>query len=1258
VFGLAARLDGFGVEWMRGRSLLDGKNSSSPVVLRLVPESPIHGRVVDLEGRPVSGVQVRVVAQAVPREGQSLDPWLDAVKRGLRDAERQLDELPGYEEEASPPIVSGPDGRFVVRGIGRERMAQLQVGGATIATAQFDVVTRSLQVLADTAHQIRRAQVFGEDFTYQAEPTQPIVGTVRDAVTGKPLAGVRLELNRHKFIGTWTDAEGKFRLVGMPKDTIPEDQEWKRNRLEALPTRDQPYFGNEVDIPQTAGLNPVTLDIKLRRGLWITGRVTDKVTGRPVGAAILHYFPYGSNTLIKAEEWRTIESAADASHRVTQPDGTYRIVGLPVRALVGVRAGGGMYLTGVGASEIRGMDKRGFFPQALGHANAGFESALKEINPPSGTDSVACNFALDPGGNLRILFVDGAGKSVESGFLFLLEPGLAVTWGQRKSPFDLSGLAPSESRTYQITEWKRKIAKVFTFAYDDKKPHTLTVTLEPCATVRGRLLDEEGSPLKNVQVSVSAMENGREKFTLYPFGPVTDADGRFVIENLAAGCDAYKIIALHPQLDFVTVAEKVTYAPGKTIDLGEIKIKRDGSKAVSSSGPKMPTPAPKTQTPNATKPQAAPAAAAASRGSVFNDETPRIIRGTVLRPDGKPAAGAQVLALRRFWSGRGNWRPLATARAGTHGEFEIRVPRQPYDGLGSGFGWLAARAEGFGVQWARGREALDSKPLLLKLVSDSPIHGRVLDLEGRPIRGVRVTVREQHEPKQGQDLASWLSAVKIGSTSWRRDLGDLLPGFCDPSEPPITTNQDGQFTLSGIGAERVVHLRLDGDAIASAEFEVITRPSEPITRSEGPAGPGQVFGNNFTYQAEPTKPVVGTVRDAITGKPLPGIGVESDLRVFIRTKTDAQGRFQLLGMPKAAGSARREGNQIRVMPADDQPYFPDLKDVPQTPGLDPVVIDVKLRRGLWATGRVTEKGTGKPVVARMGYSPFLSNAFAAQVPWFQRNTSSIYDIMHSVSQSDGTFRLLVLPGRGIVSATGLSQSYRTGVGASEIGGMNKDGIFPTYRNSSTVSAKHDHALKEINPSEGTQSVTCDLLLDPGGLVRITLVDRDHKPVDRCTLLYTAVGSFGSISAVVDSQYDLAGLNPNETRAMMINQVRQKIGKVFTLTYDDKAPRALTVTLEPCATVKGRLVDEDGAPCKHLGIFAEPSQKLFQPLRAPISAESDSDGRFVLTDLAPGCETYRVVASGSEFRRSTVAERIAIASGKTIDLGEIKLRSGR
>jgi beta-lactamase regulating signal transducer with metallopeptidase domain len=571
-FALAARADGFGVEWARGPSFVPWREPSSPVVLRLVPESPIHGRVVDPDGRPVSGVHVRVIEQAAPKEGPDLGPWLDAAKKGLVSADRQLSRLPGYEEETSPPIVSDGDGRFTVPGIGAERMARLQISGETIATTQFAVVTRPMTPIAQTGGAYGPTQVFGKDFTYQAAPTKPIVGTVRDAATGKPLAGVRLELKGHKFIGTWTDAEGKFRLVGMPKETVPvpDDQPWNRNRLVVVRNPDQPYFGNEVDIPQTAGLDPVTLDIKLKRGLWITGRVTDKVTGKPI-SAIVHYFPYVSNPFVTKDEWRRIN---EQSHRVTRSDGTYRIVGLPGRAIVGVRASQMQYLPGVGASKIPGMDKKGRFPNTLGPtADANWESALKEINPPPGTESVVCDLVLDPGGKVRITLVDGAGKPVEDGDFLHVEPGFAVMWGRRDSPFEIAGLAPKESRTYQVTQWQRKIAKVFTFDYDDKASNALTITLEPCATVRGRLLDEGGSPLKNVQVYASGIRKNRATFDLYPFGPVTDADGRFVIENLAAGCDSYKISAMHPQLDPPTVAEKVAFAPGKTIDLGEIKLR-------------------------------------------------------------------------------------------------------------------------------------------------------------------------------------------------------------------------------------------------------------------------------------------------------------------------------------------------------------------------------------------------------------------------------------------------------------------------------------------------------------------------------------------------------------------------------------------------------------------------------------------------------------------------------------------------------------
>ena len=518
---------------------------------------------------------MRLVAQAVPREGQDLGPWLDALKKGLTSADRQLGgRLPGYEDETTPPILSDRDGRFVVRGIGRERMVRLQVSGETIASEQFEVVTRSMKPLAPPPGSNGHTEVFGEDFTYQAAPTKPIVGTVRDAVTGKPLAGVHLELSRHNFVVTQTDAEGTFRLVGMPKQTVPNEKESIRNRLVAVPSVDQPYFDNWVDIPQTAGPEPVRLDIKLRRGLWITGRVTEKVTGKGVSARV-NYFPYRSNPFVNVDEWRNLLrlQSGDPWLQFTRPDGTYRVVGLPGRGIVGVRATRWQYLPGVGASEIPGMDKNRRFPDTMGPADARWDNALTEINPAPGAESVACDLALDPGGKVRITFVDGAGKPVEDTFLLHLAPGITVAAARPDSTLEIAGLAPKESRTYQITQWQKKIAKIFSFEYDDKASHPLTITLEPCATVRGRLVDEEGRPVKNVQVFASAVQDGREKFTLYPFGPVTDADGRFVIENLAAGCDSYKISAMHPQLDPPTVAEKVAFAPGKTIDLGEIKLR-------------------------------------------------------------------------------------------------------------------------------------------------------------------------------------------------------------------------------------------------------------------------------------------------------------------------------------------------------------------------------------------------------------------------------------------------------------------------------------------------------------------------------------------------------------------------------------------------------------------------------------------------------------------------------------------------------------
>src|SRR5205823_4421551 len=90
------------------------------------------------------------------------------------------------------------------------------------------------------------------------------------------------------------------------------------------------------DVPGSPGLDPVTVDFELKRGVWIEGKITDKVTGKPVRGAV-EYFSLYSNPNLHDYPGFTGTFLIDLSVGVgTKEDGSYRVVGLPGPGLIGV----------------------------------------------------------------------------------------------------------------------------------------------------------------------------------------------------------------------------------------------------------------------------------------------------------------------------------------------------------------------------------------------------------------------------------------------------------------------------------------------------------------------------------------------------------------------------------------------------------------------------------------------------------------------------------------------------------------------------------------------------------------------------------------------------------------------------------------------------------------------------------------------------------------------------------------------------------
>lgn len=543
-----------------------------PRVLNLTPDDvPIQGQIVDLEGQPVPNVviQLRFVNQA-------------------------------YARSVFAPVTTDPNGRFGIRGIGRDRTVRLVAKGERTEFSVFfartkDVPTETkttprsddpfdLPSLTEGTHRV----TYGARLIHAIGPSVPVEGRVVDSKTGLPLKGVMLSAYqlassnaaapaREEF-NAITDNDGRYRLVGLPLGS---------NTLRATLETETGYLPRRATFNVTDDVRVINGDLKITKGVVLSGRATDASTGEPLFGNV-EYFAAQTNEHFKRG---SLNSSAK-----TDEDGRYTMTVHPGEGYLTFRARNRVYPVGVLSEDIKaGLDFVGpFLPTKSGSLFPVSYSMIQSIAPQVEDVSASCEFSLTryPIVKVSMVSLDGQplnGANIEE---VLILPALG--FGRAANRIDLTGntyqcqhFCPDATTAVVARDKERGlIGRVVISETQDaelpiimKNPDDaakvkidrvridgdaeLTLTMKPAGKISGRIVDKDGKP------RVVRIDGPGRIFA-------TNDDGTFEVP-LVLPDYPMSARALHPRQQQLlgTLFSDVILEPGEIRDLGDIQVERN-----------------------------------------------------------------------------------------------------------------------------------------------------------------------------------------------------------------------------------------------------------------------------------------------------------------------------------------------------------------------------------------------------------------------------------------------------------------------------------------------------------------------------------------------------------------------------------------------------------------------------------------------------------------------------------------------------------
>lgn len=559
------------------------------VTVTLPEPVPLIGKVLTLEGQPVAGAEVRVEVVTAFEPGEldrSLKEMREKGTRFIRNRDGavrlSMARYGAMLPEIATPIKTDRDGRFVIPNVGRDRLVDLSLTGPTIQ--HVDLVIRTQEgpsIRIDHSDERNRLTIYGSPFEHLARPGRLLRGVVREKGSGKPVAKAHITAEGTTAT-TVTDDQGRYELAGCPKSSTYS--------VTAKPPDGSALFIANRRVADTAGLQPLDIDIDLLPGIRLTGRILDDKTGKPTWGFV-DYHPLTGNSYLtpKRDATGTLHRPHFMTNQRNAADGSYSVVVAPGPGLVTVRGDGNLYVEPfLDPAQIFpgepfdrsdwGDTQTLYTPQEQGRLmlRQSDYRTIVPINPPANSGAMSFDIMLVPAATVRARFVDPAGKPLQGVWTRNLvtknnthrQSGLV-----NEIDFEISAINPNRPLKLYAVHLESGLCGQFTVRGNEPQP--LKFKLQPGITLTGQLVDRDGKPIVGAEVAGMWSEPGKNSYWAQnpPKFPVTDAAGRFRVPWLIPDHDLSLGVVLPRDNSVHHVGKRIEpMKAGQTLDLGTVTL--------------------------------------------------------------------------------------------------------------------------------------------------------------------------------------------------------------------------------------------------------------------------------------------------------------------------------------------------------------------------------------------------------------------------------------------------------------------------------------------------------------------------------------------------------------------------------------------------------------------------------------------------------------------------------------------------------------